>query len=571
MKVAIDLRLRKRTIKTNERLSRRGWWMRISIPSVLVVSLAPMLLSCGSSGHSSQDPQSAAQFGVEPEPQSPLVMPGNSLAIFIIAIPHLGSLWNGVIAVTVSGGTSGLTVTPASFSVDTTQGTGETVTLAADSSLAPGGYSFTVTGTSGTMSASAMLTVAVVQPPPPATQLQANVLYNFTPQDGKPAGPLIADSAGNLYGVAGEEVFKLSYSNGTWQETVLYTFPQVDTGPEPIGSLAMDASGNLYGVTAEGGSTNCGPPGCGMVYELTPTASGWQETVLHKFASGTDGSEPTEGLVVDKAGNLYGTTRYGGYVGNALCASTLGCGTVFTFSRSPSGWQYSVIYSFQGFTEGFTPDSTIIIDQQGNLYGTTEGEGYQSSGNGGNSTCHDGCGTVFKLTKTASGWQETTIYSFDGLGTDGADPTGVVMDSGGNLYGTTSIGGFYNGACPTTSGGNFFELSPVNGGWTFSNLYFFLGCNFGYSPLDVIRDQSGDFYGVAGGGPAACDFNLGCGVVFQLSQPAQGWIESAYYDFPSSGADGWSPSAVTWVGGKLYGTTSQGGESNFGVIFEISP
>jgi uncharacterized repeat protein (TIGR03803 family) len=118
--------------------------------------------------------------------------------------------------------------------------------------------------------------------------------------------------------------------------------------------------------------------------------------------------------------------------------------------------------------------------------------------------------------------------------------------------------------------GNVFELSPAGTGWNMAQLYYFLGCKLGYSPLDVVRDQAGNLYGVASGGPPVCDQNLGCGTVSKLSQTGQGWAETAFHDFPGGDA-GWGPSSVTLVGSKLYGTTAEGGASNYGAIFEISP
>jgi uncharacterized repeat protein (TIGR03803 family) len=502
---------------------------------------------------------------------------GTSLSVPITAIPFPGSTWSGVIAVTISGGTSGLTLTPASFSVDTTKVSGETVTVTSSASVATGVYSFTITGTSGSMVASAQLAVAVVQAPPPATSAQANVLYSFTGQQdgGDPTGALISDSAGNLYGVtalggaySAGVVFELSFLNGAWKETVLHSFGNGTDGVEPVGALVFDGSGNLYGVTALGGNTSCSE-GCGTVYELTPTVSGWQETIMHSFTGGADGNEPGAGLVLDKAGNLYGTSRYGGYANNTNCSG--GCGTVFTLVPSVNGWAHSVIYNFQGSADGWTPHAALIMDPQGSLYGTTEGGGYYSTSTSGNAICLGSCGTIFKMTPSGGAWQETVLYSFQGLGIDGVDPTGLVMDSAGNLYGATTIGGFTYPPC-SGSVGNFFKLNPTGSGGSITQLYYFMGCERGYSPLNVIRDQAGNVYGVGSGGSLGCDSNStqGCGTVFQLSQTTQGWVESAYYDFPG-GDSGWWPNSVTLVGGSLYGTTSQGGPSNYGVIFEITP
>lgn len=527
----------------------------------LVTVLSILLVSCGGSGGSQLTQQLQGQpFTVTPLLQAPLLMPGSSMQLPISVLQFPGT--TGTVNVTISG-PSGITVTPNSFSVTASAGQ-PTVTLTAANPLASGVYTYTVTSTDGNMTISSIIAVDIVQPPPSAAPLQANILYSFGAQEGSPQGPLIADSTGNLYGVAGEEVFKLSNSNGGWQESVLYTFPN---GPLPLGSLAIDASGNLYGVTVSGGSMGPGcAPTCGTVYELSPTATGWQLTVLYSFLGGADGYEPGAGVILDQAGNIYGTTEYGGYL-NGPCISG-GCGTVFTLTPSRGGWKHTVIYNFQGTTQGFTPNSTLVRDAQGNLYGTTLGGSVVSTALGGNATCEGGCGTVFELTNSGGTWQEETIYSFGGIGTDGVEPAGVVMDSAGNLYGVSG-GGFSNMQCGG-SGGNVFELSPSGGSWNITQLYYFLGCNLGAPPTSLILDDAGNLYGTAAGGLSACGPNGGCGVVFKLAENTQQWDITEADDFPG-GAGGYGASYVTLVGGKLYGVTAGGGASNSGTVFEITP
>jgi uncharacterized repeat protein (TIGR03803 family) len=246
----------------------------------------------------------------------------------------IGVTWNGVIDVTMSGLPSGLTPNPATFSVNTATQNGQVpVVFTAASSLPIGVYPFTVTGTSGTMTYTITMAVGVVEPPPQAASMQEKVIYNFTGlQDGgQPSGELIADSAGNLYGATAQggaygagTVFELSFADGAWNETVLHSFGSATDGSEPIGGLVFDAAGNLYGVTRNGGTS-----GYGAVFKLTPGLSGWQETVLHSFAGGADGFNPATGLVIDKTGDLYGTTEYGGALG------TVRCGTVGAVRFSP--------------------------------------------------------------------------------------------------------------------------------------------------------------------------------------------------------------------------------------------
>ncbi len=262
-----------------------------------LVVLSILLVSCGGSGGTEQ----GQPLTVTASPQALLLMPGSSVQFPIYVLQFPGT--TGTVNVMISG-PSGITVTPASFSVTAANAAQPTVTLTAANPLVSGVYTYTITSTDGTMTISSIISVAVVQPPPTPAPLQANIIYSFGTQEADPGGPLTADSAGNLFGVAGLEIYKLSYGDGVWQESVLCTFPQVDTGPEPYGSLVINSSGNLYGVTVEGGSTNCGPPGCGMVYELRLTASGWQPTILYSFLGGADGYEPGAGLILDQAGNI---------------------------------------------------------------------------------------------------------------------------------------------------------------------------------------------------------------------------------------------------------------------------
>ena len=495
--------------------------------------------------------------------------PGSSFAASIGAMPLVGSTFQGTIAVSISGLPSGLTVTPSSFSASPANYGWFPVTIAADASLPIGVYPFTVTGTSGSMNYSLKMAVGLVQPPPQPTSLQSRVIYSFTGQldGGGPSGALIADGAGNLYGIAFEGgaygpgvVFELSFSNGAWQETVLHNFGNGNDGQGPVGDLIFDASGNLYGVTRSGGTA-----GYGTVYELTPTGSGWQETVLHNFAGWADGVNSATGVVFDKPGNLYGTTEYGGDVGSKYCPN--GCGTVFTLTHNGNAWNYSVIHNFEYYPDGNDPGGStvsgngLVFDGQGNLYGTTY--------NGGSLTCPQptpysggqGCGVVFKMTQSGGVWQYSVLHTFE-ANYDGLGPSGLLIDPSGNLY-LTSYGGFSTQQCATC--GNLFELTPSG---TLTELYYFWGDNLGYSPSGLVRDQAGNFYGVASGGPYSCEQGVGCGTVFRLSQTGQNWEGGAFYDFPG-GAAGWIPWSVTVVGNKLYGTTQQGGGSNYGVVFEI--
>ena len=272
----------------------------------------------------------------------------------------------------------------------------------------------------------------VTSTPSPFTPWTESVVYAFAglPNDGyQPSGPLIEDAAGNLYGttyLGGPNlfgvVFELSPSNGGWTEKILYGFSYGDDGMQLEGGVTMDQVGNLYGTTQAGGSF-----ADGVVYELTPTSSGWQETVLHAFA-GTDGAGPLTGLVMDQAGNLYGST-FGGGSNNA--------GLVFELSPANGRWTYTILYNFVEEYEG--PTAPLVVDAAGNLYGSTSGDGaYQD-------------GMVFKLSQANGVWTFSDLHDFSVF--ERSNPSGVTLDSTGNLFGTTG----HNG---THGFGVVWELTP---------------------------------------------------------------------------------------------------------------
>lgn len=228
----------------------------------------------------------------------------------------------------------------------------------------------------------------------------------------------------------------------------------------------MDAAGNLYGVTLEGGGDMQG-----TAFELVRNGGGCY--VMYSFGIGDDGKEPMGNLVVDAAGNVFGTTYAGGNAGG---------GTVFELSLfATGGWREIILHSFSG-SDGYGPKAGLVMDAAGNLFGTTSG--------GGNA----GVGTVFELSPVAGGgWTETTVYSFNG-GPDGSDPeSGLTLDAHGNLYGTTPGGGLFEY-------GTAFELSPRQGGWRETVLYSFEGSSDGGLPTSgLITDRAADLYGVTPG------------------------------------------------------------------------
>jgi uncharacterized repeat protein (TIGR03803 family) len=366
---------------------------------------------------------------------------------------------------------------------------------------------------------------------------------------------LIFDMAGNLYGTTNlggnggaGTVFKMTPSgNGRWTESVLYPFKKDGTdGADPVGGLTFDGAGNLYGTTAEGGMDNVG-----TVFGLTPNGDGsWTETVLHSFkGDGMDGYSPLATLVLDSAGNLYGTTVFGG---------AHGAGAVFEVTRNADGsWTENVLHSFT-YTDGAYPFAVVIFDANGNLYSTTQQGGAY------------GDGTVFKLTPNGgAGWTETVLHSFDLA--DGAGPdAGLVFDSAGNLYGTTEGGGNLN-QCVNYGGGCgvVFQLRPhADGSWKEKVLHKFTQNGTARLPIaGVIFDAAGNLYGTTYYGGSDNDY----GTLFKLTPAIKGlWKETVLHSFrnrpgahPSSG--------LTSDGQALYGTTTGDGATTFGSVFEIVP
>lgn len=367
------------------------------------------------------------------------------------------------------------------------------------------------------------------------------------------------DKIGNLYGTTERggaygwgTVFKL---NASGKETVLHSFSGGADGSGPRSTLIRDQASNLYGTTPAGGNlNNCNGSGCGVVFKLDKTG---KETVLYSFAGATDGSIPFEGLVRDKAGNLYGTTHIGG---DNACFPPSGCGTVFKLDTKGL---LIVLHRFTGGVDGANPSAALIRDNGGNLYGVT------NFGGGGTEcvTQQLGCGTVFKVDKQSN---ETVLYSFSG-GADGAYPSAeLVSDDAGNLYGTTSWGGDPNCIGSRGAGcGTVFKLDPTG---AFTVLYTFVGGTDGaHSLAPLIQSADGSLYGTtAEGGGTGCPVYQGCGTVFKLDGIG---TETVLYHF-TGGADGAGPQGglILDAADNLYGTAlRKGGFHKAGVVFKITP
>ncbi len=388
------------------------------------------------------------------------------------------------------------------------------------------------------------------------------VLYSFagSGSGSNPYANLIADTSGNLYGTTGGggssancnlgsgcgTIFELSLQSGVWTQTVLYSFQgaPVGDGSGPQAGLVLKA-GALYGTTASGGAT-----GHGTVFELAPppkTGGAWTETVLYSFAGGTDGNSPASGLIFDTT-SLCGTTPIGG---------TSNFGIVFELTppkKKGGPWTEAILYNFTGRSDGGKPYGTLLLDAKA-LYGTTLDGGTSSQGE------------VFKLTPPAvvgQPWTESVLYSFTG-GKDGGKPYDkVILGKAGVLYGTTGLGG-------NSGYGTVFELTPGKSGapWTETVLYSFSGGPDGaYSRYGVVLDTKGNLYGTTGVGTtnSGVVFEL-----TPPAKKGGAWTQSVLWTF-SGGSDGGDTTAGLLLSGNmLYGTTSLGGQYSDGTVFSVVP
>jgi uncharacterized repeat protein (TIGR03803 family) len=372
-------------------------------------------------------------------------------------------------------------------------------------------------------------------------------------------------------------------ASADWKEKVLYSFHGIPDGLYPIGALAFDKAGNLYGATSWGGADTCQGIGqCGTVYQLQPPAQKggpWSENELYIFKgkNSNDGETPAGGVIFDASGNLYGTTAYGGSGSCMLLGGLVGCGTVYKMTPAKTegdAWTESVVYSFQGGKDGYLPNGDLTFDSAGNLYGATQyGGGYGSC----NSPLYQYCGTIFKLSppNTKGGkWTEKVLYSFKS-GTDGANPNGgLLFDSKGVIYGTTSSGGDHVCKTDTSVGcGTAYKLTPpeVKGkGWTESILHSFVNYTHdgGIPKGGLISDAKGRLYSTTSGGGSGED-----GVIFRLAEPKSGgpWIEAVLHAFRAN--TGWDSLTGMLADplGYFYGSASGGGKVGGGTVFKLNP
>jgi uncharacterized repeat protein (TIGR03803 family) len=389
------------------------------------------------------------------------------------------------------------------------------------------------------------------------------VLYTFTGgADGAyPYAGLTMDRGGNLYGttqfLGGNgcggfgcgTVFRLKHAGPGWILNPLYSFQGgPNDGASPLARVIIGPDGSLYGTTSGGGAPGCsfqGSEGCGTVFNLKPPPAAcktalcpWTETVLYRFTGGSDGANPQNGaLLIAPSGVIYGTTVQGG---------AYGYGVVFSLTPTSGGWTYSVIYSFTGGFDGAGPYSGVILDNKGNLYGTTPGGGWY------------GLGAVYELMPAGSGWQEKLLWSFTGTRQDGWGITpvgGLIFDGSGNLYGTTENNYFQ------PPGGGVFELSPSDGSWTIAHA---VGVSGSSGPVDSLAmDTAGNLYGTL---PLETK-GEGGGEIFELHN---NWTTlTDLHGWPGYGPAYGGP--ILDANGNLYGTNAGAGQYDDGLVWEITP
>jgi len=386
--------------------------------------------------------------------------------------------------------------------------------------------------------------LALMAPPSAMAQAFTN-LYSFKGTGGyAPAGAVIKDAAGNFYGTTNQggaygfgTVFELVNTSGTYSEKVLYSFTNSPDGAYPYAGLIMDAAGDLFGTTPNGGSS-----GYGIVFELVNSSGTYTERVLYSSSGSPDGGTIDSGVIMDAAGNLYGTTFNGGAYAS---------GNVFELVNSSGTYSEKVLYDFlpNSGVDGANPGAGVIMDASGDLFGTTYWGGPQNAG------------TVFELVNTSGTYSEKVLYSFTNS-PDGANPYGggLIMDAAGDLYGATSAGGLQ-------SAGTVFELVNASGTYSEKVLYSFTNFPDGAYPYGgLIMDAAGDVYGTTSGGLQ------NAGTAFELLNSSGSYSEKILHSFMAScGGDGTGPYGSLFMdaSGNLYGTTTGGGANSQGTLFEI--
>jgi uncharacterized repeat protein (TIGR03803 family) len=373
-----------------------------------------------------------------------------------------------------------------------------------------------------------------------SAQVSETAIWTFSGPDGlNPDSPLLIDPLGRLFGTTGGGgsgncacgvAYELFFQSGSWHYKLLHAFQGGDDGGGPGGRLVRDDAGNIYGVTGSGGAHRGG-----TVYRLSPIGGGgYAESVIYSFEGVFLGTRPN-GLAIDAAGNIYGTTQAGGSSNN---------GFVYELSPSSGGsFTFNQLYSFGPAPDGASPAAEVILDSSGNLYGTAQKGGTF------------GDGTVFELSLDGGTWIETTLHNFGGGAEFGHPSAPVTFGPSGNLYGT--------------EGGYAYELAPnPDGTWTETLIHQFgIGVD-GLGADSGLVYKGSALYGTTSGGGRPQT-----GTVYGLEQVGTGWKEPHLYDFRGFGTgDGITPvGGVTFGKGVLYGVTCCGGASGSGIVYQLTP
>lgn len=415
----------------------------------------------------------------------------------------------------------------------------------------------------------------------PATRAQNERILHFfsgAPDGDLPTvGHLMLDGDGNLYGTTSAggtgsckfrgsvtgcgTVFELTPASSGWTERVLYSFKDLADGAGPYGTLTLDGTTRIFGVTMGGGNRGCVPlfwvfRGCGTVFELDAHGDRWTKKTIHVFSGAADGGNPLAGLVLDSAGNLYGTTHCGGTLQTSCFSEGEGFGIFFELRPSTSGaWSDITLHLFGRHRgDGVFPLGDLTVDARGNIYGTAD--------------------NIFEMhRKTAKQWLYRQLLllgnnSFE----QGYYPNGgLAFDPGGNIYGTMARGG--NIACDC---GLVYE-ARAGSRRTETVLHTFSGGKDGASPFaGLTLDPSGRLFGTtANGGDSACNNGGGCGVAFQLNPNGSKSVERILHTFKDDASDGGMPESALIFGARanLYGTTEYGGPGpnlGPGSVFELA-
>jgi uncharacterized repeat protein (TIGR03803 family) len=383
-----------------------------------------------------------------------------------------------------------------------------------------------------------------------------SVIYNFTGgQDGaSPSAGLNIDNAGDLYGTAFSggngfgTVFSLAKDNGSWLFRPIYVFGGGSDGAGPTARVVTGPDGAIYGSTSAGGGGSCvdssGFRGCGTVYRITPpprapssVVYNWSSNTIHSF-SGNDGASPQGDLTFDSSGNIYGTTIGGG---------DESVGVIYSLTQSNGGWSQNLLYQVQGNGDGEFPWGGVVFDASGNLYGVFADNGPY------------GYGAIYKLSPSGAGWTESTVHGFTFHGSDGAGPQGgFVFDSSGNMYGTT--------VHDSTGGGTIFELAPDGGGLSYGVIYGLTG-GIDLGPYDkLLMDSSGNLYGTTFGDG---QYGYGSVFKLTRTNGGWSYTSLHDFTGGEDGGNPICKLVVD-ASGNLYGTASGGGEYGQGVVFEVT-